>query len=360
MWLFHTRKLNKPWQYGISILTISLLTVICFTFTSFLGYRVVALIQLLSISLLAMLFDILPVLVTAILSALIWNFFFIPPVYTFQINGAEDFLMFMMYFVIALINAVLTFNIREAEYKARDKEEKVRTIKLYNTLLNSLSHEIRTPLATIIGSVDTLKENEKTLSNENKELLINEIGQAGIRLNQQVENLLNMSRLESGMLRLKADWCDLNELIFSVIQKLSSTESQHKLLFEPDENLPLFKLDAGLIETALYNLIHNAIQYTPDHSKIKISAALQHEKCCIVVSDNGNGFPESEVQHVFEKFYRLPQSKTGGTGLGLSIVKGFVEAHHGEIRLSNNKAGGAKFTIIIPAETSYISNLKNE
>lgn len=310
-------------------------------------------------SVIAMLFDILPVLAAAVLSAVIWNFFFIPPVYTFHIDKAEDLLMFLLYFLIALVNAVLTFKIREAEGKARDKEEKVNTIKLYNTLLNSLSHELRTPIATIVGAVDTLQEGQDKLSPAMKSELLNEIDRASIRLNRQVENLLNMSRLESGMLKLNIDWCDINELVHSVIQKISETSSR-KIDFSANDDLPLFKLDRGLMEQVLQNLVHNAIQYTPENAVITIEALYRPGICVLIVSDRGNGFPEREIKFVFDKFYRLPNTKVGGSGLGLSIVKGFVEAHQGTIVLSNSREGGAVFTLEIPTETSFINNLKNE
>lgn len=333
---------------------------VCFFFSSLIGYKVVALILLMTVSLLAMLFDILPVLLAAVLSALIWNFFFIPPILTFHIDQADDLLLFLMYFVIALVNGVLTYKIRETESIARDKEEKENTIKLYNTLLNSLSHEMRTPISTIIGAVDTLKEQNSNLLNESKVELLNEIDIASMRLNRQVENLLNMSRLETGMIQLKKDWCDINELIFSATRKFTETSSTHKIVFEPDESLPLFKLDSGLIENVLHNLIHNAWQYTPVNSVIMIKAKHENENLIITVSDNGTGFPEHEIPLVFDKFYRLPHTKAGGTGLGLSIAKGFVQAHNGQLVLENNTNGGATFTITIPAETSYINNLKNE
>ncbi|MEP7196429.1 MAG: ATP-binding protein [Saprospiraceae bacterium] len=347
-------------QHIISIALVLLVSIVSFLSAEIIGYKVVALLLLVTVSLLAMLFDILPVLIAAVLSALIWNFFFIPPLFTFHINDTEDVLLFLMYFLIALLNGVLTFKIRQAENKARDKEEKENTIKLYNTLLNSLSHEMRTPLSTIIGAIDTLKENRNTLSAENKDDLFSAIDIASMRLNRQVENLLNMNRLETGMLRLKKDWCDLNELIFSVIQKFTETDNHHKIIFAPDENLPLLKLDAGLIEQVFHNLIHNATQYTPENSIISIDATLQSDSCVISISDNGKGLPESEIQFLFDKFYRLPNSKTGGTGLGLSIAKGFTEAHNGKIVAENNKQGGAIFTVTIPAETSFINNLKNE
>lgn len=161
------RKLPTQTQYFLSALLVLGVSLICFAFKNFVDYKVVALILLMTVSVVAMLFEILPVLLAAVLSAVIWNFFFIPPLFTFNIGNTEDALMFLLYFVIALVNAVLTFKIRDAEKKARDKEEKEKELKLYNTLLNSLSHELRTPIAAIIGSVDILKESKDKLSDEN-------------------------------------------------------------------------------------------------------------------------------------------------------------------------------------------------
>jgi two-component system sensor histidine kinase KdpD len=357
--LAKTRKYSLLIQYLISIGLILLTSIACYFGSHFIGYKTVALLLLVSVSILAMLFDILPVLSSAVLSALIWNFFFIPPILTFHINNTEDLLMFLLYFFIALVNAVLTFKIRKEETKARDKEEKENTIKLYNTLLNSLSHELRTPISTIIGAVDTLKENKEKISTSNQNELLNQIDIASIRLNRQVENLLNMSRLETGTLKLNLGWCDTNELINSVIQKLSLSYKQ-TIIFEPHENLPLFKFDRGLIEQVLQNLLHNAINYTPENTIIKIEASQLSGNCCISVSDNGNGIPETELKFLFDKFYRLPHTKAGGSGLGLSIVKGFIEAHNGSVKAENNISGGVTFVVEFPAEASYINNLKNE
>ncbi len=359
MVLHRTRRYGKAKQFLISILLIVLIAGLCFFIVDFVGYRAVALILLLVVSVNAILFDIFPVIFSALLSAVIWNFLFIPPILTFHIGSPEDGLMFLMYFVIASINAVLTYNIREVERKERDEEEKLKTIKLYNTLLNSLSHELRTPVSAIIGAVDTLKESKDKLTPLNQAELLLQIDIASIRLNKEIENLLSMSRLESGMLKPNFDWCDVNELIFSVVQDLSTINFKHIILFKPNEQLPLFKLDSGLIKQVLHNIIFNAIQYTPENSELNIDASYQTNNCIITILDSGNGFPENEIQFVFEKFYRLRDSKTGGSGLGLSIARGFIEAHNGEIKLENNKTGGAKFTITIPADTSFISNLKN-
>lgn len=348
------KKYNRTNQYLISIAFVVVTSVTSYFLVGLTGYRVVALILLLVVSILAMLFDILPVLAAAMLSALIWNYFFIPPTFTFHVGTPEDVLMFLMYFVIVLINAALTFKIRDYEKKTREKEEREKTIILYNTLLNSLSHELRTPISTIIGAIDTIKENENRISEDSRRELYDEIEKAGFRLNRHVENLLSMSRLEAGVVQINPDWCDVNELVYGVIKNIRDDALYKTILFDGNEELPLFKIDRGLIEQVLHNIIHNAVQHTPDNSTVIIEAVQKNGNCCFMISDNGKGFPLKEIDSVFEKFYRLPHSPTGGTGLGLSIAKGFVEALGGTIRLENIETGGAKFTIEIPAETSPI------
>ena len=359
MVLLSTRNYSLKWQFIWCLGFVFASSIGCYFGLSWLDHTLIALILLMSVSLLAMLFDIFPVLSAAVLSAVIWNYFFIPPRFTFHIDRAQDVMLFLLYFVIALVNAVLSFKIREAERKARDKEEKEKSIILYNTLLNSLSHELRTPISTIIGAVDTLQIASQNLTQSQQAQLLNEIDIASMRLNRQVDNLLNMSRLESGFLQLKLDWCDVNELIHVVIHKQESAH-QSRFRFEPNERLPLYKIDAGLMEQVLQNLCHNALQYTPENSKIDIEVWGKDNKLQIKVRDHGKGFPIENIHQVFEKFYRLPHAKPGGSGLGLSIVKGYVEAHNGQITLENAKDGGALFCIEIVAETSFLSNLKND
>lgn len=348
---------SKNNQYLIVIALIFSISAICYLFSGFIGYRVTAFVLLVTVSIIATLFDIFPVLLAALLSALIWDFFFIPPRFTFRINSTEDVIMLLMYFVIASVSSVLTFKIREITKKAREEEEKAKAVKLYNTLLNSLSHELRTPIATIIGASDNLLNADK-FSEQQKRDLAFEISQASLRLNKQVENLLNMSRLESGFIKAKMDWCDIHELIHSVVNQLDDHLKQHRVSVIIHTEMPLVKLDFGLMQHVLNNLISNAAIYTPEGSLIKLKAKIDKtnntDTLNITIEDDGKGFPEDEIEKVFDKFYRLRDTKTGGTGLGLSIVKGLVEAHHGKISLKNIPGSGAKFTIEIPAITSYI------
>jgi two-component system sensor histidine kinase KdpD len=365
------RDIKKENQYLISIVSVSLVATLCLFTRDYLDYKIVGYLLLVVVSLLAAFLDIFPVLLSAILSALILNFLFIKPYYTFHVSDAEDSLLLFLFFLIALINGVLTHKIRKAEKTFQIKEVRVNTMKLYNALLDSLSHELRTPISTIMGSIDTIQSKTLSVSEENKQKLYSEIEKASLRLNHQVENLLNMSRLESGVIQPKMDWCDLKELVYNVLDSLKEDLRFHKIVVVADENLPLFKLDYGLMEQIIYNLVFNASQYTPKGAKIEIkiqyNADIDFEynpdklmPCVITIADDGNGFPEAEIDKVFDKFYRLQNSKTGGTGLGLSIVKGFVEAQNGKVILENKEQGGSVFKLSFPAPVMNIKEISNE
>ncbi len=356
-------------HYFYSILIVLSVAALCYPFAEWIGYHSVALILLLTISILAMRFSLYPVLVAAILSALIWDFFFIPPYFTLTIGSQEDGLLFIMYFVVALLSGIFNYKLRQFELITRQKEERETSIKLYNTLFDSLSHELRTPISTILGATDVLQENEDKLSKRDKQELTSEITSAALRLNNQLENLLNTSRLESGFIKPNFEWCDVNELIYNTLNKLQKKLSHHETLIDIDDNLPLVKFDFGLMEQVLTNLINNAVNYTPELTLITIRAyVIKEEKTAgydtekqdyssqntmsytlkIEISDNGNGIPADEIAAVFTKFYRLDNTPTGGTGLGLFIAKGFVEAQGGIIKAFNKIDEGALFVIELP------------
>ncbi len=353
-------KISKTGQLVISISVVVIISALCFLLSNYLDYKVVAFILLVTVSIVAVLFDIIPVFITAILSALIWDFFFIPPHFTFQVGTTEDSILLLMYFVIALVNAVLTYKIRQVEKVVRAKEERANTVKLYDTLLNTLSHELRTPIAAIIGATDNLQSNNRNLTTENKEDLVAEISKASFRLNQQVENLLSMSRLESGFLQPKKDWCDVIEVIYDAVKRIEENNVAQKISININPDISFFKLDKAMLEQIVYNLVNNAIQYTNEDCRIDIMAHCHADVLELIIEDNGNGFPETEIDNVFDKFYRLKNTKTGGTGLGLSIVKGFTEAMGGTVHLQNRKSGGARFIINIATQTSNLKSIKNE
>jgi two-component system sensor histidine kinase KdpD len=487
-------------QYLWAVVTIVVTATICFFVKEFIGYQVVSYLLLFSVSALAFFLGTGPILVAATLSALIWDFFFIPPPYTLHINKPVDMLMLIMFFIIALLSGVLTSRIRRQEKKIRVREERTNALyqltrelskatgigevvsiaktdikkyfnlncriilkndankldykvykdtnlnltkndmsvaewtfqhsakagrhtdtlpsgnftfyplqgnqinlgvvaiqletvftqgeeqfweafisqisgkfereylrnmakqafvlnesdKLYKTLFNSISHELRIPVATIMGASDSLVTSEH--SPEISRELSSEIFKASKRLNRLIENLLNMSRLESGRITPRLDWCDIHDLINKVTESLQEELKHFNLHVVIPDDMPFVKIDFGLMEQVLYNLLYNATQYASSSSNLRIKVFHDNGLMTLQVMDRGPGFPPAEISLIFNKFYRVEGSKAGGTGLGLSIAKGFTEAHNGSISVENRQNGGAKFTIRIPSDLPPAAN----
>ncbi len=264
----------------------------------------------------------------------------------------EEKRTFWLTFITQISNAIEREFLAEIITKTKFLEESGR---LYKTLFNSISHEFRIPVATIMGASETLMNSSHPLNIQTA--LFSEIFSASLRLNRLIDNLLNMSRLESGLLTVRFDWCDINDVFNKVAEDLKDDLKPFKLSVFIPENMPLVKIDFGLMEQILYNLLFNSTQYAPVASEIILTSAHENGELVITVSDKGPGFPEEELKKVFSKFFRVDGRKTGGLGLGLSIVKGFVEAHNGKITVENNAGGGSKFIIKIPSENPEINNL---
>jgi len=163
-----------------------------------------------------------------------------------------------------------------------------------------------------------------------------------------------MSRLESGVIQPKKDWCDINELVYSIVKKIEDNKITQKISISINPDMPLVRVDKILLESIIYNLLNNACLYTNANSCIIITATNYADILQLTIEDNGDGFPGDEIANVFDKFYRLKHTKAGGTGLGLSIAKGFTEVMKGNISLQNVPTGGARFTIEIPCEVSKL------
>jgi two-component system sensor histidine kinase KdpD len=250
-------------------------------------------------------------------------------------------------FIRQIASAIERETLNDITKKAVVVEESER---LYKTLFNSISHEIRTPLSAIMGASETLLDGMLSDRQETRQELAGEIHDAAARLNRLVENLLDMTRLESGLIRPKLEWCDVRDLINSAVAKTSSELSGFSLGIDTPADILLLRVDFALMEQVLRNLLLNASFYTPPGSEIRVRAAAGPGECEITVEDNGPGLPADVLEKIFDKFFRVPGSRTGGTGLGLSIARGFVEAHRGTIRAENRTGGGLRFIIRLPLE----------
>ncbi len=237
------------------------------------------------------------------------------------------------------------------EARLRESERLEESEKMHQTLLNSISHEMRTPLTSIMGSAAVLEDESIPDSRELRKSLANELNQAGDRLNRVIENLLDMSRLNSGALAIKKGWHDVHDLIGVTLKRIGHNLERHVVKTDVPENLPLVEMDFRLLEHSLANLLMNAVIYTPEKAEILISARTDEDRLFLMVEDSGPGIPDEFLPQLFNKFFRVPGSPAGGTGLGLSIVRGIVEFHRGQVKAENRPGGGAKFTIILPLGT---------
>ena len=232
--------------------------------------------------------------------------------------------------------------------KSRQARQLQESERLHQTILDSISHEIRTPLTAIMGASSALQERDIAGNIETRNELAGELIDASERLNLVVENLLDTSRLSSGMLKLKLEWCDPKDLISVTLEMLSRALEKHKVEVYTPEKLPLIYVDSHLMEQVLSNLIRNAAIATPSGKEIKIEVRSTAESFEIVVSDLGPGIPEDAMYNIFKRFYRVAGTPAGGMGLGLWLAKNIVEFHGGKISVRNRPTGGAAFTVSLP------------
>ena len=455
------------------------------------GYLSVGLLYLLAVIALSLRVGRGPVLVAGVLSALTWNFLFIPPVFTFVIAKFEDGMMFGTYFVVALIAGQLTARIRAQERHERLREDRAtalfrltqalsaaRTLddavfaalrqadtlfaaqtalllgdgpgltphfagsfsltekergvadwawrhrkkagrftdtlpsaeglylplvredtavgvlvvrvapdaaltlaqrdlaesfatqlalvvereqlraagereqllaeseKLHRALLDGVSHELKTPLAVLDAAV----ENLATADEPTRATLAGEIRTATRRLNRLVNNLLDQTRLESGALKPRLDWCDAHDLLNAALDGVRESLAGHPFESAVPADLPLFRADAALMEQVIANLLLNAALHTPDGTPIFLAAGVDQARARVffTVADRGPGLPAAMTERLFQKFQRGDAARAGGLGLGLSIIRGFVAAQGGEVVAGENPGGGAVFTVYLP------------
>lgn len=491
--------LFEPDEYLRTLAGLGAVTLLGSLLTGYIGYKSVGFVYLLAVMLTGLFYGLGPVLLAALLGAVGWNYFFIPPLYAFHIYDTADIIMCAVYFVTALIMGSLTYRIRSRERLLRQREERndtmyaiVETIalslgreecvknlcgkigavldgecavlyrdskgdlaqlatpfklwfwdqkrwavakwayendqpagwstetlsmsgtlniplkgpsgvsgvlaflprnrgrtlsldesnllnaaaaqmavylerenfressietkkleeseRLHQTILNSISHEIKTPLTAIMGLSSALETEEVGGNPVLRSQLLGELGVEVVRLNREINNILDMSRLSSGVLTLKKEWTDMREVANACAVKLKRELARHRLSINIPEGLPFLMLDFPLFESALSNLLLNAVNYTPEKSSIDISAEVSGTEFLLRVSDNGPGLPEEQLTTVFEKFYRAPGTRVGGTGLGLSIAKSVVLAHGGRIAAANRAGGGLELTVYLPLE----------
>jgi two-component system sensor histidine kinase KdpD len=234
---------------------------------------------------------------------------------------------------------------------ARQSEMMKITEQLQAALLNSVSHDLRTPLSSISGVLTTLEDDVGLLNPAARRSLVQTAREEADRLNRLVGDLLDMSRLEAGALRVDAQPCDVEDLVGSALARLGRRLDGRLVQVDVPAATPLVMADFVLIVHALVNILDNAIKYSPPGEPIGIAAQVVGEMVHVSVRDCGAGIPDADLARIFDKFHRVQRSDgMPGTGLGLSITKGIVEAHGGRIWARNRREGGAVISLSLPIE----------
>jgi two-component system sensor histidine kinase KdpD len=225
--------------------------------------------------------------------------------------------------------------------------------RLRNALLTSVSHDLRTPLASILGSATSLRQLGDRMDGKDRADLLATIEEEAMRLSAFVANLLDMTRLESGVLDIRHDWIDVRDVVSGAAARADRLFPDRRMEMALEPNLPLVRGDAALLTQMVFNLLDNAHKYSPPGSITKIAARRSASGVEIVVSDRGSGIPADALNKVFDKFYRVSRSdgRAPGTGLGLSIAAAIVTALGGTISAQSPlvDGNGTAVTITLPA-----------
>jgi two-component system sensor histidine kinase KdpD len=295
----------------------------------------------------AIVYGLWPALFACLASLLAYNFFFLPPLYTFTIADRSNIVTLFFFGVVAVVGSNLAARVRRQNVVAE-------TERLRSAMLTSLSHDLRTPLASILGAASSLRGHRESLDGAAQEDLIATIQEEAERLHRFIGNLLDMTRLECGAIVPKLEAVDLSDVTGTALRRADDVLRAHRIEVDIPRDLPLVELDPVLFEQVLFNLLDNAAKYAPHHTRILLRAREDGPAVRMEIADDGNGIPVGERERIFDRFHRAESTdhKRAGTGLGLAICRGFLHAMNSSILAGNRDEGhGAVFTITMPLAT---------
>ncbi|MGH7440642.1 MAG: ATP-binding protein [Polyangiaceae bacterium] len=236
----------------------------------------------------------------------------------------------------------------ELAAEARKARLRAETEQLRSSLLSSVSHDLRTPLGVVTGATSALLDESGPKDEATRRELLQTAHEESLRLNRLVRNLLDMTRLEAGALRVQKEAQPFEEVVGGALTRLEDRLRGRQVRTDVPSDLPLAAFDAVLVEQVLVNLLENALKYTPPASPIDIEARERDGMLEVTVADQGPGVEPRDRERIFEKFYRAHEGQGGGVGLGLAICRGMVSAHGGQIRVEGRPGGGAAFRFTLP------------
>ena len=372
-------KSNGFFAYLMALGGIFFATLILAPFQQDINPTAVALALLLVVLIIATIFGSRPALAASLLGVLCFNFFFLPPLYTFTIAEPQNWIAFGAFLITALIAGQLSSYARRRAEESEVNRQEIKRLyeelqavfeqasqtealrrseQLKSALLDAVTHDLRTPLTSIKAAATTLLEDLKRkhskkspagndfiqLDDEGREEFLEIINEESDRLNKFIEGMVSLAKIEAGELHLRKNWSGVREIIDNALERAKNLLDSYHILIEIERELPVVSVDANSIAEVIYTLLDNAAKYSPKQSKIKISARrAENETVEIAVEDFGRGIAKGMRENVFSKFFRTADddihTTSSGLGLGLAIARGVVESQGGKIWIEDGRDG---------------------
>jgi two-component system sensor histidine kinase KdpD len=376
---------RKSWDsYLIAVLGVAAITALLAPFHHQINSTTVALALLLVVLFIATFRGSRPALLASVLAMLCFNFFFLPPVYTFTIADPQNWVALTAFLVTAIAAGQLSARARrraeEAEtgrlenkrlyeelHNAFERVSHAEALRqseqLKSALLDAVTHDLRTPLTSIKASAtlllevpDTDGEATEPLGAKEQQAMLRVITQEADRLDRFIEGIIDLARIEAGELRLRRNWGDVDEIIEAALTRAEPLTRQHEIKVEVEDESPVVRVDARAVSEVIYTLVDNATKYAPPNSCIRVTAQrAPDEMIQISVEDQGRGIALELRERVFDKFFRVTNddapspNRPRGVGIGLAIARGIVEAHDGRIFIEDGAGGrGTRISFTVP------------
>lgn len=288
----------------------------------------------------------------AFIGTLAINYAFTFPYFAFNFTIPVNIISAIVMVTIALLTSALTTKVKRSEaLKAESEKERMRA-----NLLRAVSHDLRTPLTTIYGSAAALIENGENLSDAQKMKMLEGIKEDSDWLVRMVENLLSVTRLDSGRVKIIKTPTVLDELVDSVLSKFRKRCPSQAVSVDIPEDIVIIPMDALLIEQVVVNLLDNAVRHAEGFSKLELRVCRRGERAVFEIEDDGCGIPQERLPKLFEGYYDskgdLADSRKKNAGIGLAVCSAIVRAHGGEITAENLPEGGALFRFTLDMEAN--------
>ena len=365
---------SKVVRYGFAVVVVLIATLLLGTLGDHINPTTVSLTLLLCVLFTATFFGRNPALLASFAAMLSFNFFFLPPIYTWTISDSQNLVAWAAFTITALIAGELSTyarrrareaekrkieiedlysELRSAFEKAAHAEALEQSEHLKSALLDAVTHDLRTPLTSIKASVTTLLDSEGghrtiELDSEGRSEFLEIINEETDRLNGFIEGMVELARLEAGASNDEAGFSNIEDIIQNALKRSEALLVNHKVEIDIQPELPLVRGDARALAEVVYTLLDNSARYSPAGSTITIRSVVTDAGVEVDIVDQGPGIPKNTREAVFKKFVRLDK-RAGGLGLGLAIARRIVEAHKGNIRIEDGDGGkGAKFVFVIP------------